>query len=114
MLVVSKNSLFSARFHNSRNHPEWKDSDIREYLSGDFFNKAFSNTEKKEILKVFLSDVDSKDDVFLLSCDESNNYINSNTRISISSQKWWLRTKRDIYYLWGVDTDGTIPIDHNQ
>lgn len=108
MLVVSKNSLFTAKFNNSSNNPEWKDSDIRKYLNGDFFDKAFSDIEKKKVMNAFLSDVDSKDDVFLLSDNEANSYITRDDRRSISSQRWWLRTKRETYYLWGVDMDGAV------
>ena len=66
--LVLKNNLFNRLYDRSSSN--WKTSDIRNFLNGDFFNKAFSDDEKKAIINVYLNDAKTKDNVFLLSVDE--------------------------------------------
>lgn len=102
-LVVSKYNLFIISFSNSSN--EWYNSDIRKYLNSTFFNKAFSESEKRKIFNVKLNDVNTKDNIFIPNIDEARLI---NNLSEISANRWWLRTKRECNTLWGVDTDGAI------
>ena len=47
MLVISKYGLEARRFDSSSNN--WENSEIRKWLNGEFYNKAFSENEKKLI-----------------------------------------------------------------
>ena len=47
MLVISKYGLEARRFDSSSNN--WENSEIRQWLNGEFYNKAFSENEKKLI-----------------------------------------------------------------
>lgn len=102
-LVVSKYNLFTISFSNSSN--EWYNSDIRKYLNSTFFNRAFSESEKRKIFNVKLNDVNTKDNIFIPNIDEARLI---NNLSEISANRWWLRTKREYNTLWGVDTDGAI------
>lgn len=102
-LVVSKYNLFTISFSNFSN--EWYNSDIRKYLNSTFFNKAFSESEKRKIFNVKLNDVNTKDNIFIPNIDEARLI---NNLSEISANRWWLRTKREYNTLWGVDTDGAI------
>ena len=87
----------------------WKDSSIRAYLNGEFYNDAFSDAEKEDIAAVSISnkaaersdrsdDAATVDSVFLLSEEEVLLYLpNEEDRLVISIQgtgyaEWWLRT----------------------
>lgn len=106
ILVVSKNSLFTSRFDDNSN--EWKKSYICKYLNSDFFNTAFSDDERQRIVNVLLKEEKSKNDIFLLSTEEAELLGDSSKRREFSSTRWWLRTVRETYTLWGVDHDGCI------
>ena len=71
MLVISRYGLDAKRFDSSSN--VWKNSEIRKWLNGDFYNKAFTDQEKKSINLSNLSDVGTTDNVFLLSGDWNGN-----------------------------------------
>lgn len=67
--MVSKQILFAKRFDSSSNN--WANSELRNYLNGEFFEQAFTPKEKQCIVNSILTDVNNtKDDVFLLSTDE--------------------------------------------
>ena len=87
----------------------WKDSSIRAYLNGEFYNDAFSDAEKEDIISVTLSnpaasssdrsgDAATVDSVFLLSEEEVLLYLpNNEDRIVYDGDEkseWWLRTPR--------------------
>ena len=73
MLIISRygleERLFGYNFSNS-----WENSDIRKWLNNDFYNKAFTDQEKKSIKPSNLSDVGTSDNVFLLSKEEAKIY----------------------------------------
>ena len=71
MLVISKYGLEARRFDSSSNN--WKNSEIRRWLNGEFYNKAFNEKEKKSIKSSNLSDVGTSYNVFLLSGDLHGN-----------------------------------------
>ena len=73
MLVISRYGLEARRFDSSSNN--WKNSEIRKWLNRDFYNKAFSENEKK-LIKPF------DDYIFLLSKGEAEKYFaNDEARI---------------------------------
>lgn len=77
-LVISKYALFSMQFSNFSN--EWYNSDIRKYLNSTFFNKAFSESEKRKIFNVKLNDVNTKDSIFIPSVEEVKSFLSSDER----------------------------------
>ena len=77
MLVISRYGLDAKRFDPSSN--VWKNSEIRKWLNGDFYNKAFTDQEKKYINLSNLSDVGTSDNVFLLSEGEAKKYFADDT-----------------------------------
>ena len=72
MLVISRYALDAKRFDDDSNN--WKNSEIRSWLNGDFYNNAFNEKEKKCIKSSNLSDVGTIDNVFLLSTKEAKKY----------------------------------------
>ncbi len=72
MLVISRYALEAKRFDDNSNN--WKKSEIRQWLNGDFYNKVFNEKEKKYIKSSNLSDVGTTDNVFLLSTKEAKRY----------------------------------------
>ncbi len=62
MLVISKYGLDCKIFDSSLNN--WGNSKIRKWLNGEFYNKAFTDQEKKSIKSSNLSDVGTTDNVF--------------------------------------------------
>ena len=71
MLVISKYGLDCKIFDSSSDN--WANSEIRNWLNGEFYNKAFNEKEKKSIKSSNLSDVGTTDNVFLLSGDRHGN-----------------------------------------
>ena len=100
MLVISKYAIEAKRFDVSSN--DWKNSEIRQWLNGDFYNNAFSEQEKKNINSF------NGDNVFLLSMEEASKYFaNNKERKCNATEKnkkngayvdakgcsyWWLRS----------------------
>ena len=131
MLVISKYGLDTKRFDSSSNN--WANSEIRKWLNGDFYNKAFTDQEKKSIKSSNLSDVGTTDNVFLLSGDwhgngEVNDYFANNesrrckaTEYVLKKNNWaesetdgyfgcWLRSPipDDSNCVYGVSSDGYV------
>lgn len=92
-LLLSKKILDINIYHRIRKDVNWKESSIREWLNNDFYNKAFSNKEKKNILKeknVFDLEYEKVydwegysiegDRVFLLSMNEVTIYLNNKNK----------------------------------
>ena len=80
MLVISRYGLDAKRFDGSSNN--WANSEIRKWLNGEFYNKAFTDQEKKSIKSSNLSDVGTTDNVFVLSKEEAGKYFaNDNARL---------------------------------
>ena len=125
MFVISRYGLDCKIFDSSSN--DWKNSEIRQWLNGDFYNKAFSENEKKFINLSNLSDVGTSDNVFLLSKEEAEKYfankderkckateyavkngayVNSSNGYSV----WWLRSPDPNHScgVYDVNNDGGI------
>ena len=130
MLVFSKYGLDAKRFDDDSN--DWADSEIRQWLNNDFYNKAFNGNEKKSINLSNLSDVGTSDNVFLLSEEEAEKYFANDEERKCKATEyavrkgalvydgsyggeagysyWWLRSPHpydsiDVYY---VDNDGGV------
>lgn len=133
-LVLSNDILFSRKFDDSTT--DWSQSDICKYLNNDFYNTAFTESEKKVIINSKITDNDNiseikenykkrgwstdfadvsistcKCDVFLLSLIEANSLL-TQKEVQISYH-WWLRTihlYKDCYNsrVLGINTDGNL------
>ena len=104
MLVISRYGLEARCFNSFSNN--WEKSGIRQWLNGEFYNKAFSENEKKLIRNEELSYTD--DYIFLLSKEEAEKYFaNDDARrckatdyaknngayvVSNGCSWWWLRS----------------------
>ena len=99
-LVISRYGLDSKRFDGSSNN--WKKSEIRKWLNGEFYTESF-NAEEKACIKSF-----NQDNVFLLSKEEAEKYFADDVarRCKLTSYarakgawtgdngcgSWWLRS----------------------
>lgn len=101
ILVISKR-IIDVRFFG---HPmdllhrgcSWRESAIRSWLNEDFYTEAFSKKEHDKILLTSLCDVQTKDQVFLLSSDEINTLI-TDEMLKIDYTKFaLLRKQKDDY-----------------
>lgn len=54
-LLLSKYVLDNKPMHSVSRKTKWKESDLREWLNEDFFNVAFSNSEKQRMIRIELS-----------------------------------------------------------
>lgn len=86
VLLISKYILDNIQYHNVWEKVTWEKSQIREFLNNDFYNKSFSDKEKKMILDTNVENNsnslynikagnDTKDKIFLLSIDEINEHL---------------------------------------
>lgn len=85
--LLSKYVLFASRYHNYENVPvTWEQCYLRERLNNEFYNSAFTQSEKSGILLTHNTNpdnptygtyggADTDDYVFLLSLDEVNQYL---------------------------------------
>ena len=77
MLVISRYGLNVKLFDDDSfndDSNDWENSEIRQWLNSDFYNKAFNGKERKLIKSSNLSDVNTTDNVFLLSKEEADKY----------------------------------------
>jgi len=103
LLLLSKYGLDCRVFHSNDSISSWSDSDLRAWLNQDFYNNTFDSTQKALIIQ----DEDTRDNVWLLSLDQANEYYD-NIPVCASTQYaknngaephyrtgicgWWLRT----------------------
>lgn len=84
-LVISEDILEIVRFDSFSRKKTWAESDIRTWLNGDFYNSAFSASQKNSISKTTVSNSknarygtgggsNTEDKIFLLSEDEVRKY----------------------------------------
>ena len=122
MLVISRYGLDAKCFDSSSN--VWKNSEICNWLNGEFYNKSFTDQEKKSINFSNLSDVGTSDNVFLLSEGEARKYFSNNDARRCKATDyvlkknnwsdgyfwWWLRSPNPDYsnYVYDVDSGGDI------
>ena len=134
MLVISRYGLDTKRFDPYSN--VWIDSEIRRWLNDIFYDKAFTEQEKKYInySRIFTTVSDYEEDetadyIFLLNCKEAYKYfVNDEARECKATEyavkhganqykgysDWLLRSiGYSKYYIYGVDTGGTAIGDYN-
>ena len=75
MLVISRYCLDARRFDVSSN--DWGKSEIRKWLNGKFYKSTFSGEEKARITRIKSF---NHDNVFLLSDEEAEKYLNRDAR----------------------------------
>lgn len=105
-LLISKVGLFTYQYNSSSSKESlWKDSDIRKYLNNEFWKQAFTQEEKKKIVNTFLQeDVNTKDNIFLLSSEESEKYLTTNERSCTGT--FWTRSKHSSKFSYYIDNNG--------
>lgn len=94
----------------------WKNSVPRIYLNGFFYLGAFTNEEKKYIVNTNTQEkgmVKTKDDIFLLSYEQSQKYLSSREILcSNCTAGWWLRSiEEHTGSAWYVSKDGDYKHD---
>ena len=134
ILIFSKLALFSLNPNNNGKAGTWTDSGLRHYLNGEFYDKAFTENEKKKIINCFLKEPEStKDDVFLLSYEEANTLMTQDER-KCGNGSWcnghscqndcykfsdrhgtcvYLRTPQNSSYMWVIHPSGTLEKNHD-
>lgn len=116
ILVISKYGLASMDFDLSSN--DWKNSAIRHWLNNGFYNKVFTEQEKKYINSF------NGDNVFLLSKEEAEKYFANNDArkckvtyfakangayvADSGNSPWWLRSPYGNNCVFRVLDDGDI------
>ena len=106
-MVISKNALFTCSFNRNPNDNKWKNSTLRTYLNEEFFHAAFSESEKKRIINVYLSKpYQTKDNVFVLSVEEADSLMTDKERANGNLQ--WTRTPNEnrSSHAWRIGPDG--------
>ena len=99
MLVISRYGLDAKRFDDSNN---WANSEVRQWLNGEFYNKVFSEQEKKSINLSNLLDVGTTDNVFLFSKDEAGKYFSNNEARKCKPTEYAKKNGADVRngYIW--------------
>ena len=120
ILLVSTHVIDANKFHDKYEDTTWAGSFIRKYLNEEFYQKAFSEQEKRRILlrpvKAYKNALyptdpgeDTEDKIFLLSVNEVREYLESNDLVKAEPTPhalasgvekdektggcyWWLRT----------------------
>ena len=133
-LLLSKYALACRKYHNTYDSITWENCDLRKWLNGEFFQKAFKGDAAKCVVE---SDVpahynpnystdpgnDTKDKVFLLSVKEVLQYFKTDEeRVCMplpfvksegayvdednGACRWWLRSPGSDAYVAAVVDDG--------
>lgn len=104
MLVISKISIGKNKYSIS-NNSNWASSDMRYYLNSNFYKNNFSEDEKKKIVNIYLNDTRTKDNIFLISKSESDNYLSSD---EVRERGYWcIRTPYDSTNIMRHYSDGS-------
>ena len=83
ILVLSEDIFFKKEYHYKHEETTWEQSDLREYLNGEFYEDTFTADEKRKIIETNVINNnyrdayggnDTIDKVFLLSRDEIGHY----------------------------------------
>lgn len=116
-LVISKNIIDCKSYNTENAYVTWETCTLREWLNDDFFNSAFSTSEKSKIPTVTVSadanydyetdqGNDTQDKIFLLSVNEATEYFDSDSALQceptgfalangehkMGNYCWWLRS----------------------
>ena len=137
LFVVSRYALDVQTFAESYETDGWAESSIRSWLNNEFYNRAFTDQDKKGIVHIAVfadgnpyADIDPGEDttdyVFLLSIREAENYFETDedrecqlTEYAFAqggteyygNTCWWLRTPVEYADAGMVDTLGEICYD---
>ena len=100
-LVISKDTIGKYYFDGNSSN-SWAHSWLRTFLNNNFYEKAFTAEEKKEVVNAKLTDVgNAKDNVFILSENEVSTLLSSEnddyTRRHLEDCNYccWTRTPDD-------------------
>lgn len=100
VLLLKDKAVGSTPFDETGRNTTWESSSVRKWLNGEFLNERFLQEEQDSILKTTVKNTpnptyntpagkDTKDKLFLLSCEEATKYQNG---IHPTNTCWWLRT----------------------
>lgn len=117
-LLISEKLLDSVAYHEDNSYVTWKDSSLREWLIGEFYEKAFDNSQKSLIYG------SESDKVFLLNTDEVSRFFDNDDDRSaepteyakqrgshVSSNGkgwWWVSSNKSARLAFFVDSRGTL------
>ena len=101
LMLITADLVLSAPFRGTK-RATWDSSSLRTYLNGTFYDESFSEEEKAAIIESIAwndknnnSDVtpgtSTKDNIYILSRTEANNYIEILSNNMVDGE-WWLRT----------------------
>ena len=115
MLLLAEQSVALREFHSSNKNVKWGNSSLRSWLNGEYYDRNFTQDEKKAVLETALDHYESgkmkdagiKDRVFLLNKDEAKNYFNNDDERRFSGG-WWLRTRAPYNCIMTVSSSGYI------
>ncbi|MBE6572825.1 MAG: serine/threonine protein kinase [Ruminococcaceae bacterium] len=135
-LVTSKYALDCQPYNEEDTSVTWEKCTLREWLNNDFYNAAFSESEKTQIESTYVVNddnavygteggKDTSDKIFLLSIDEAEEYFDSDEEREctptdyadangayVNSDNgnccWWIRSPGDTYDASYVYTDGGV------
>ncbi|MDO5295223.1 MAG: DUF6273 domain-containing protein [bacterium] len=90
LMVITRWAMNCRQYHHVNENITWENCDLRRWLNGEFFSKAFNTTEKECIMPSMIDNWDNDkygtpggnatfDNVFLLSLDEANTLFKSDT-----------------------------------
>ena len=133
MLVISKYGLEVRRFDSCSNN--WRNSEIRQWINNDFYNKAFNEKEKKLIIgpSILESLLGLGDKIFLLTEEEAKKYFAMDesrkckaTEYAVKNgaykndegyTNWWLRSPTlwliSVYYIDNVGKISYNKVDND-
>ncbi len=98
---------------------EWSQCSLREWLNGEFYDSAFSDTAKEYIVKCKLKNdvteaynksggMDTTDKVFILSYSECNKFLYPKDLLNIDGDEYWLRNPSGTNVLSARTCNGRI------
>jgi hypothetical protein len=97
-LVISKDIIDIRAFNKLFGDGDWEQCDLRQWLNNDFYNQAFSSTERSRIVKTRVSNGShyTQDYGVLRAIDEAERYFASDSaRVAYYDRRtvwWWLRS----------------------
>ena len=112
MFLVTENDIFDHCFNpNTQCGNKWSESALRTYLNNNFWNTAFNDKEKLQIIPSVLNETDNniiENNVFLLSKNEAKKFLTAEERSLYFD--WWLRNvpPNNTSCAFCVDSDGNF------
>lgn len=122
-LLISKYGLDIKKYHSKRIYDNltWEKCDLRKWLNNDFLKTAFSNSEKKGIIKENLSNSyrfydsyggnDTQDYVFVLSVDEAEKYLIDQTIAKLQATAYADAKEHNRYLSYWLRSPGRLNDD---